>query len=231
MSSMKRDPIYTVTVQGTDFLLTKSQIEFDAPNYFTACFLGDFEESKTHHLKMSRDPDLFRIISDYLCGYQVLPLADRVMPTRISPELVLPNLKADAEFYQLDGLVQECEKLMAQKKGADGSTKRYLLLGCEYEHLAETDLEYHIDTAVKPGSHHWRTIITEERLRQRQFSEMDYPEYLSEFEGYRKIAAVERFAKEMGFPDYPLVGWHHTPGESCGRSPNAHYQLLVVLAM
>ncbi|KDN46660.1 hypothetical protein RSAG8_04040, partial [Rhizoctonia solani AG-8 WAC10335] len=113
---MKSEPNYTVTAQGTDFLLTKSQIEFDAPNYFTTCFLGDFEESQTLHLKISRDPVLFRIISDYLCGYTVLPLADDVIPARMSPELVLANLKADAEFYLLDGLAKQCETLLAEKK-------------------------------------------------------------------------------------------------------------------
>ncbi|EUC56779.1 BTB domain protein, putative [Rhizoctonia solani AG-3 Rhs1AP] len=131
---MEHDPIYTVTVRGKDFLLTKSQIEFDGPNYFTTCFLGDFKEAQSHHLKLSRDPDLFFIISDYLCGYEVLPLSDQVIPARMSPEIALENLKTDAEFYQLDGLVEQCDALIThrQQKVQDESQKPYLVYGYEY---------------------------------------------------------------------------------------------------
>ncbi|KAF8750967.1 hypothetical protein RHS01_09023 [Rhizoctonia solani] len=94
---------YTVSIQGIDFTLSKSQIEFDGPNYFTTCFLGDFRESSTRRVELSRDPDLFRIVLSYLSGYTVLPLNERVIPATMSQEAALLNLRADAEFYQLDG--------------------------------------------------------------------------------------------------------------------------------
>ncbi|KAL5632281.1 hypothetical protein ACGC1H_000327 [Rhizoctonia solani] len=230
---MKKDPCYTVTIQGADFLLTKSQIEFDAPNYFTTCFLGDFEESKTLHLKLSRDPGLFRIISDYLCGYTIFPLADQAVPARMSPELVLANLKIDAEFYQLDGLVEQCESRITQKPSETGPDKRYLLLGCEYE-FPDTDMvsiEHQIDTAVRPESRHWRMIVTGERLEQKPLRGMEFPQSHTGFQGLRRIGAVQRFAREMGCVDHLLVGWYHDLVDLCDRRREAHYELVVVLAL
>ncbi|KAH7332675.1 hypothetical protein B0J17DRAFT_678404 [Rhizoctonia solani] len=130
---MEHEDGYTVTIRGRDFQLVKAQIEFDGPNYFTTCFLGGFKESQSRHLKLFRDPDLFLIICDYLSGYKVLPLSDRVIPARMSPELALANLKTDAAFYQLDGLVEQCDALIIPPdQQADG--KHYLILGCDYRH-------------------------------------------------------------------------------------------------
>jgi hypothetical protein len=98
---------YTVIMRGEPFLLTRDQIEFDSPNYFTSCFLGEFAESQTRTLSLSRDPDLFRIIVDYLSGYNVLPLYESVIPKRMSPEAALENLHIDAKYYLLDGLVNQ----------------------------------------------------------------------------------------------------------------------------
>lgn len=106
---MNPDDKFTVIVRDVPYKLSRSQIEFDSPNYFTACFLGDFQESQTRTLEISRDPDLFGIIVDYLCGYTVLPLKESIIPSRMSLETALVNLRADAEFYQLDGLVQACD--------------------------------------------------------------------------------------------------------------------------
>lgn len=131
---------YKVTLRGEQFLLTESQIEFDAPNYFTMCFLGDFHEAQTRHLELSRDPDLFRIITDYLCGYKVLPLSDRVIPLRMSPALALANLRADASFYLLDGLVKECDAFFKPKISRNSSWNRYLVLGCRYKRTRKDDL-------------------------------------------------------------------------------------------
>ncbi|KAH7332674.1 hypothetical protein B0J17DRAFT_678403 [Rhizoctonia solani] len=134
---MDQDTGYTVTVQNRDFLLTESQIVFDAPNYFLTCFSGDFKEAQTRHLYISRDPGLFQIISDYMCGYAVLPLSNHAIPARMSPELALVNLKADAVYYELDGLVEQCNTflLQEQKKIKDKPEirKMYSILGCEYE--------------------------------------------------------------------------------------------------
>ncbi|KAG8790788.1 hypothetical protein FRC12_011013 [Ceratobasidium sp. 428] len=97
---------YTVIMRGETFVLTRDQIEFDSPNYFTSCFLGEFTESRTRTLTLSRDPELFRIILDHLSGYEVLPLHSLAIPKRMSQELALHNLLIDARFYLLDGLIQ-----------------------------------------------------------------------------------------------------------------------------
>ncbi|CAE6370913.1 hypothetical protein RSOLAG22IIIB_13207 [Rhizoctonia solani] len=229
---MKHDANYTVTVQGTNFLLTKSQIEFDAPNYFTTCFLGDFEEAKTLHLNISRDPTLFQIISDYLCGYTVLPLSDQVIPPRMSPALALVNLRVDAAFYQLDGLVEQCDNLIMREQIKKQPTRNYLVLGCEFV-SSEKPFDINIYKATEPQNR-WRTIVTEERLTQEPFSSMETPRSHQGFEGLRIVAAVERLAKEVERVERPLVGWHlhqstsSVPGYG---SRAAKFRLIIVLAM
>ncbi|CAE6358226.1 unnamed protein product [Rhizoctonia solani] len=127
---MEYNEKYTVSIQGVDFVLSKSQIEFDGPNYFTTCFLGDFRESSTRRVELSRDPDLFRIVLSYLSGYTVLPLNEKVIPATMTHEAALLNLRADAEFYQLDGLAQVCEAFINPKEGAPKN--RYLILGSKW---------------------------------------------------------------------------------------------------
>lgn len=105
---------YTVRIREETFYLTRDQIEFDSPNYFTFCFLGDFAESETRTLQLSRDPDLFKIVLDYLSGYRVLPLPSAVIPKRMSSESALQNLLVDAEFYLLDGLVSQVNSALLQ---------------------------------------------------------------------------------------------------------------------
>ncbi|KAG8790789.1 hypothetical protein FRC12_011014 [Ceratobasidium sp. 428] len=102
---------YTVIIHGGPFVLTRDQIEFDSPNYFTSCFLGEFTEARTRTLTLSRDPELFRIILDHLSGYEVLPLHQSVIPKRMSPEVALRNLLVDAQFYLLDGLVRAIRQI------------------------------------------------------------------------------------------------------------------------
>ncbi|KAG9079700.1 hypothetical protein FS749_008302 [Ceratobasidium sp. UAMH 11750] len=98
---------YIVVMRGERFTLTQDQVEFDSPNYFTSCFLGEFAESQTRTVALSRDPDLFRIIIDYLSGYTVLPLHESALPERMDTDVALANLLADAQFYLLDGLVDQ----------------------------------------------------------------------------------------------------------------------------
>ncbi|KAG9078753.1 hypothetical protein FS749_009186 [Ceratobasidium sp. UAMH 11750] len=100
---------YTVTVRSEPFVLTRDQIEFDSPNYFTSCFLGEFAESQARTATLSRDPDLFRIVLDYLSGYKVLPLHESAVTKRMGNEVAISNLLVDAQFYQLDGLISMIE--------------------------------------------------------------------------------------------------------------------------
>ncbi|KDN33445.1 hypothetical protein RSAG8_13466, partial [Rhizoctonia solani AG-8 WAC10335] len=109
---MEYEPKYTVVLRGQEFVLTKSQIEFDSPNYFTACFLGDFREAQTKRLVLTRNLELFQLVVEHLCGYEILPLDDKTIPSHMPPDAVLRNLRADALFYQLDGLVKSCDEII-----------------------------------------------------------------------------------------------------------------------
>ncbi|EUC53457.1 BTB domain protein [Rhizoctonia solani AG-3 Rhs1AP] len=225
---MEHDTTYTITIRGRDFLLTKSQIEFDSPNYFTSCFLGDFHEAETRHLKLSRDPDLFLIISDYLCGYEVFPLSHRVSPTRMSSALVLTNLRIDAAFYQLDGLFEKCDALIA---GEPVEIKlktqlQYLVVGCEYGHSDEASFEELMEIASKASI--WSTRIAEDELTQEPLARMQKREAHTGFEGLRKRAAVERVAQKACSAELRLVGWHvkSSPTE---RADYIRSRLMIVL--
>lgn len=92
---------YKVTIEDQVFKLTKSQIHFDSPNYFTFHLLDKSEDE----VELTRDPHLFRIIVDYLNGYCVVPLRMDRLPPTMSPDIALANLRVDAEFYQLHGLL------------------------------------------------------------------------------------------------------------------------------
>ncbi|KAH7335797.1 hypothetical protein B0J17DRAFT_54273 [Rhizoctonia solani] len=120
---------YTITLRGTDFSLHRSQIDFDGPNYFTACFPTN---SKQRWIEVHRDPGLFRIILSYLCGYNVLPLDERAIPPTMSPDTVLLNLRADAVFYQLKGLVRACDSFIEQQRAKKTPENQYLILGNVY---------------------------------------------------------------------------------------------------
>lgn len=126
--TMEHDPKYTIVIMGKTFALTRSQIEFDSPNYFTTCFLGDFVEAQTRRVELSRDPDLFKVIVRYLCGYSVVPLPERLVPDGMSVTSALADLRADAAFYQLDALVQACDEHLFDQRPA-GREKYMALLG------------------------------------------------------------------------------------------------------
>jgi hypothetical protein len=154
---MEYDPKYTVVVMDKKFVLTKSQIEFDGPNYFTACFLGDFCEAQTRHIELSRNPDLFQIIVNYLCGYSVLPLDENYTPSSMAPATALVNLRADAAFYQLDGLIQACDEHLADQQPVT-----------EEKYLALLGMSAHPENVIDHGNNSTKTyFVSRPDIRQR----------------------------------------------------------------
>lgn len=97
---------YTVIVRDQIFTLYKTQIDFDAPNYFTAYFLGDFAEGASGKttLTLDRNPSLFAILIEYMSGYHILPLAETALPRTMDKRAALKNLAEDAAFYGLSRL-------------------------------------------------------------------------------------------------------------------------------
>lgn len=98
---------YTVVVRDEEFTLSRSQLEFDSPNYFTAIFFGDFAEgdSKLTTIHVDRNPTLFAIIVEYLSGYPLsLPIAPKALPRTMDSRTAMLALADDAAFYGLDKL-------------------------------------------------------------------------------------------------------------------------------
>ncbi|KAG8736577.1 hypothetical protein FRC10_009150 [Ceratobasidium sp. 414] len=94
---------HKVVIQGETFLLSRDQIEFDSPNFFTEYFLDDTCAHK-HSIKLSRNPHLFALIVEYLSGYAILPISGTALAAQMDQENALKNLRVDAEFYNLQGL-------------------------------------------------------------------------------------------------------------------------------
>lgn len=99
---------YVIIVRGERFVLARDQMLFDSPNYFTSLFDGPFKESSEgkREVVLHRDPFLFKFIESYLCGYQILPFPTTGLPHHMSHAAMIKNLLADAQFYQLDGLIE-----------------------------------------------------------------------------------------------------------------------------
>ena len=113
---------YTVILRGQRFTLTRDQIEADSPNYFTNCFLGEFNESQTREIRLGRHPALFTLILEHLSGYDILPLGDAVVIPGMDKERIINHLLSDASSYALDGLRARIEQEMATQSTAESAT-------------------------------------------------------------------------------------------------------------
>ncbi|CAE6456201.1 unnamed protein product [Rhizoctonia solani] len=212
---MEFSPKYTVSLSGKDFRLDQSQVEFDSPNYFTACFLGDFHEAQTRRIELSRDPDIFHLIASYLSGYSVLPLTDKKIPATMSPASTLYNLRADARFYQLQGLVKECDRFMNHTGIKNIKDNRFLVIGAKaYHNNDEMDSmeDYDYDPIRRiPTRANWRTYVTEEKLNQEPLNQLTTPQSAHGSRGLKMKSVVEGFVRSS-IKDYrplhwKLVGW------------------------
>ncbi|GAA6013133.1 hypothetical protein JCM11491_005191 [Sporobolomyces phaffii] len=105
-SSSRASPeVYTVWSRETPFRLTRSQIEFDSPNYFTSAFLsGQFAESASREIRTDKHPQLFALIVEHLSGYTILPLQPSALPSCMSVKAAHENLTRDAKYFGLDQL-------------------------------------------------------------------------------------------------------------------------------
>lgn len=105
-------------MRGTEFQLSRSQISFDSPNYFTACFSesSGFAEATERVLRLDRNPALFELIVEYLSGYPILPLEPDSLPHGMGITVAQRYLLADAQFYGLEKL---CDLLRAPKARTD----------------------------------------------------------------------------------------------------------------
>ncbi|CAE6456205.1 unnamed protein product [Rhizoctonia solani] len=205
---------YTVSLQGKEFVLDRSQIDFEGPNYFTACFLGSFKEAQTRRVELNRDPDIFRIILSYLSGYSVLPLTKRTIPESMTPGNALKNLRVDAAFYQLGTLVDECDRHLGNRTDPD---TKFLILGATSYHSLDYLDEFEPgdiidDPLVRlPVKSSWQTYVAKERLDRDPFDKMTTPKSAIGSKGLRMTALVEAFVSKSIAKDRPLnwrlFGW------------------------
>jgi hypothetical protein len=106
--------VYTVVMRDKSFMLSKSQIERDYPNFFTSHFFDSSGQCTTRTLEISRDPFLFELILRYLNGYQVTPIHPSMVPPHSTPKSALADLLVDAKFYHLGGLADLLTREIAQ---------------------------------------------------------------------------------------------------------------------
>lgn len=92
---------------GVPFSLSKDIIRTDSPNFFTAAFLGKFQESDSKQIVVDRNPHIFELIVEYLRGYDILPLSQDACPAKMTPAQATSNLYKDAQFYGLAGLMEQ----------------------------------------------------------------------------------------------------------------------------
>ncbi|CUA76183.1 hypothetical protein RSOLAG22IIIB_12096 [Rhizoctonia solani] len=211
---MDHETTYTILIKDTTFTLSHSQVTFESPNYFTTCFLGDFAESQTRSVRLERSPDMFPFIRNYLCGYMVLPLSNRSIPKGMSMIQAISHLRADAMFYQLEGLVGQCdEHLEPLKKGLPVS-HRYLIVGWEpskrtsardLRNLSMEDLDDLVPTVRQLG---WHLYLTKREFKRLGFQNMMPREEFIKggAEGMLALTSVSSTAEKV-FPSAGRKRW------------------------
>lgn len=207
---MENNLQFTVVIRDRTFILTRSQIEFDSPNYFTSYLLGEPVESQTRRVKLSRDPDLFPVIMDYLCGYAIFPLKPKFILDSSSEDNTVSNLLRDAEFFKLDGLVQACNNVLPTLHESAPSRNRYILLGNRFSfEFFETDFVHRIASAPLES---FDTRVNGEKFGRDILDTLITPDKCQGFSGLRSLAAVERLTafRMAGFrqEDWQLIGWN-----------------------
>ncbi|CAE6513440.1 unnamed protein product [Rhizoctonia solani] len=183
-----QEPVYTVIAQGRAYQLTRSQIEFDSPNYFTMCFLGDFKEAQTRRLDISQDPVVFSFIVDYLSGYQILPRG-HVNSLSTTTDMTLNKLRTDAAFFQLDGLVHLMDSLLIPYVEIMKPTEKYLAFLGTYRPI---DRNLETTAEVFNNVHRWSaTALTTKKRARAPFDELESPHSGSDFDDYYTVAAIQ----------------------------------------
>ncbi|KAH7335796.1 hypothetical protein B0J17DRAFT_667850 [Rhizoctonia solani] len=225
---------HTICLQGHEVTLRKSQIDFDSPNYFTACFLGDFHEAETRRIELDRDPDLFRIVISYLNGYVVLPLNERSLPGGASLRPTLLNLRADAQFYQLDGLLKVCDEEL-NPAPTELRKDQFIALGFGYRYISslyEGPRPYSEPWSLLqqwPTKAEWQTYVTEDALGHGPLTELARLEP-SDQTAFEIMGALERLAansiKDYDSRRHKFVGWNQAG--SFQEEEHADYKVRVV---
>ncbi|PIL26305.1 hypothetical protein GSI_12061 [Ganoderma sinense ZZ0214-1] len=153
---------YTILVRGEQFQLSRNQIDFDSPNFFSTCFSSGFTESAKRTVTLDRNPALFALIVEYLSGYPILPLSAQAAPPLMSLAMARRCLLADAQFY---GLQKLAALLATSTLNLDTRWMGYDTQAVDVRDLVKHTLPPGIiqqpdGSVVKPGSLWWPLLTT-----------------------------------------------------------------------
>ncbi|KAF8749647.1 hypothetical protein RHS01_09941 [Rhizoctonia solani] len=127
----------------------------------------------------------------------------------MTPSTVLANLRIDAMFYQLDGLVDQCDEFTKSQSRVSSLPSRYLIVGTQYKHAEIED----IGVNANVNGHDWQSMANmgdRDVLHKEPLLSIERPESRTGFNALREVAAVERFIQSQvpDFGPWRLVGWH-----------------------
>ncbi|KAF8593649.1 hypothetical protein BDV93DRAFT_221604, partial [Ceratobasidium sp. AG-I] len=179
-------------------------------------------------LELSRDPDLFRIVLDYLSGYVVFPLSDKHIPLHSSSQVVLQNLVADATFYELRGFLKLCqdhtyireptpvEEMTPPPPPPPPPRPTYLALtSVSVAPVKYVDEGYPFLQALDS---YFPVPVPEDKLNDPAFASLVTPDSCSTFSDYRTLSAINVVIASR-VPDlgtWKLRGWKLTKnGTKC----------------
>ncbi|KAG8735786.1 hypothetical protein FRC10_010157 [Ceratobasidium sp. 414] len=193
---------FVVLVSGQSFILTRSQIEFDSPNYFTEWFS---EKPPGAKLELWRNPDLFRWIINHLSGYSMISLDP--LKFSLPGSLGVSELRADAAFYGLAKLKSLCEQVLVDGDGDGSDDKKIIVL---------TGIHYCADGSpgeTIPNVHTAYTAMyaEEDKLTASDLQALTTPQSCTGIGGVRELNIVQQIitrALGSGYAkSWKIVGW------------------------
>ncbi|GAB1524733.1 hypothetical protein RhiTH_007887 [Rhizoctonia solani] len=201
-------------------------IEFDSPNFFSTCFQSGFQEAHTGRLSINRDPAVFEYIVSYLSGYEILRPVSRG-PLQLAAALdktLLYNIRTDAAFFQLDGLVHRVDSILIPYVDTMKLNERCLaFLGIYLPTNIRTTLE--VPGKAFTGVTEWKTTPITAKVRARApFNQLEIPYSGSNFDDFHTLAMVQQVLREKLGEQYlkhwRLVGYQSEYEEDAFRYLN-----------
>ncbi|QRV97061.1 hypothetical protein RhiJN_25080 [Ceratobasidium sp. AG-Ba] len=208
---------FTVLVSEKLFKITRKQIHFDAPNYFTKRVLTNPPTVGSRIMELSRDAEMFQFILDYPSGYSAIS-TDRLVISCLPASRSIQDLLVDATFYELDKLKAICTRLLEHpivELENQPLPKRYLLLhgSCNVPAASFAD-------ALFKGQHTLTTrFIPRDALFHPDFQNLTGMGRCTSSgpKGYRELSLLAKVVlthlQSAGFQQrWSLIGWKRVHG-------------------
>ncbi|KAG8720435.1 hypothetical protein FRC11_003171 [Ceratobasidium sp. 423] len=141
-----------------------------------------------------------------------MPLNDKAIPSYMTLETGLQNLRADALFYQLGGLVTACDSFIKPRDPPVPPSRSFLVVGYTTTSriLSGTDpnsVSVSMLEWENPGprdKNKWMTLVTEDTLG--RMGRIQSPKSYTDFQGLRTVAAIEKLTSKLA-GNYRQDGW------------------------